>query len=144
MDYGHTLDESTMRDNLRKARMARGLTQAEVADFLNISVTAYQKIESGKTHIINEHYLKCAELFGISAAELVNGYEPERDTSAIFADLKQSYGNRIIEMEKHYIGEIQLREMEIRRLRETIKDKENLISTQEMLIERVMGGKTKE
>lgn len=141
MDGDHILDESTMRGNLRKARVARGLTQAEVADFLNISVTAYQKIESGKTRIINEHYLRCAELFGVSAAELVNGYEPMRSTSSIFSDLKQSYGDKMIELEKHYIGEIQLRELEIRRLTESIKDKDHLISTQQLLIERLSGNK---
>lgn len=141
MDGDHILDESTMRGNLRKARVARGLTQAEVADFLKISVTAYQKIESGKTRIINEHYLRCAELFGVSAAELVNGYEPMRNTSSIFSDLKQSYGDKMIELEKHYIGEIQLRELEIRRLTEAIKDKDHLISTQQLLIERLSGNK---
>lgn len=141
MDGDHILDESTMRGNLRKARVARGLTQAEVADFLKISVTAYQKIESGKTRIINEHYLRCAELFGVSAAELVNGYEPVRNATSIFADLKQSYGDKMIELEKHYINEIQIREMEIRRLRESIQDKDRIISTQELLIERLTGGK---
>ncbi|MBO4231517.1 MAG: helix-turn-helix transcriptional regulator [Bacteroidales bacterium] len=137
MDGDHILDESTMRGNLRKARVARGLTQAEVADFLKISVTAYQKIESGKTRIINEHYLRCAELFGVSAAELVNGYEPVRNATSFFADLKQSYGDKMIELEKHYINEIQIREMEIRRLRESIQDKDRIISTQELLIERL-------
>ena len=141
MDGDHILDESTMRGNLRKARVARGLTQAEVADFLKISVTAYQKIESGKTRIINEHYLRCAELFGVSAAELVNGYEPVRNATSIFADLKQSYGDKMIELEKHYINEIQIREMEIRRLRESIQEKDRIISTHELLIERLTGGK---
>ena len=141
MDGDHILDESTMRGNLRKARVARGLTQAEVADFLKISVTAYQKIESGKTRIINEHYLRCAELFGVSAAELVNGYEPVRNATSIFADLKQSYGDKMIELEKHYINEIQIREMEIRRLRESIQDKDRIISTQELLIERLTSDK---
>ena len=137
MDDGHILDNATLKDNLLKARLARGLTQAKVAKLLDISLPAYQKIEHGKTRILNENYLKCAELFGVSAAELVNGYEPVRNATNIFADLKQSYGDKMIELEKHYINEIQIREMEIRRLRESIQDKDRIISTQELLIERL-------
>ena len=141
MDDDHILDEATLKGNLLKARLARGLTQAKVAKLLDISLPAYQKIEHGKTRILNENYLKCAELFGVSAAELVNGYEPVRNATNIFADLKQSYGDKMIELEKHYINEIQIREMEIRRLRESIQDKDRIISTQELLIERLTSDK---
>ena len=77
----------------------------------------------------------------MSAAELVNGYEPVRNATNIFADLKQSYGDKMIELERHYINEIQIREMEIRRLRESIQDKDRIISTQELLIERLTSDK---
>ena len=137
MDDDHILDEATLKGNLLKARLARDLTQAKVAKLLDISLPAYQKIEHGKTRILNENYLKCAELFGVSAAELVNGYEPVRNATTIFTDLKQSYGDKMLELEKHYINEIQTREMEIRRLRESIQDKDRIISTQELLIERL-------
>ena len=141
MDDDHILDEATLKGNLLKARLASGLTQAKVAKLLDISLPAYQKIEHGKTRILNENFFKCAELFGMSSAELVNGYEPERNATAIFAVLKQSYGDKMIELEKHYINEIQIREMEIRRLRESIQDKDRIISTQELLIERLTSGK---
>lgn len=144
MDDGHILDESTMRENLRNARIARGLTQAEVADFLEISVTAYQKIEGGKTRLVNEHYLRCAELFGVSAAELVNGYEPKRESATLFADLKQSYGNKMNDLEKRYLAEIQRKDAEISQLRESIKDKDSLISTQSLLITQLMASKSKD
>ena len=139
MDNGHTLlDESTMRENLRKARISRGLTQAQVADILEISVTAYQKMEQGKTRLINENYLRCAGTFGISASELVNGYKPVRDASATIADMEQSYNEKIREKDKDYIEAIQLRETEIGRLKEIIKDKEQIISTQALLITQLM------
>jgi transcriptional regulator with XRE-family HTH domain len=141
MDDGQILDNATLKDNLLKARLASGLTQAKVAKLLDISLPAYQNIEHGKTRILNENYLKCAELFGVSSAELVNGYEPVRNATTIFTDLKQSYGDKMIELEKHYINEIQIREMEIRRLRESIQDKDRIISTQELLIERLTSDK---
>ena len=139
MDNGHTLlDETTMRENLRKARISKGLTQAQVADILDISVTAYQKLEKGKTHLINENYLKCADTFGISASELVNGYEPVKDASVTIADMELSYGEKIKEKEMCYIEEIGLRDKEIERLNDIIKDKEQIIATQLLLINQLM------
>ena len=37
-----------MRKNLKEARQRAGMTQREVAEYLEISVTAYQNIEYGK------------------------------------------------------------------------------------------------
>lgn len=36
-----------MRKNLRQARLDKGLTQQQVADYLEISLNYYQKIEQG-------------------------------------------------------------------------------------------------
>lgn len=37
-----------MRENLKSARRAAGMTQKQVAEHLGITLTAYQYIESGK------------------------------------------------------------------------------------------------
>ena len=67
------LDESTLRENLKKARKSFDYTQSELAESIGISVTAYQKLEKGKTRILNKNFSKCAEVLGVSLAELVNG-----------------------------------------------------------------------
>ena len=36
-----------MRPNLKQARLYKGMTQQQVADYLDIGVRYYQKIESG-------------------------------------------------------------------------------------------------
>lgn len=36
-----------MRPNLKQARLDKGMTQQQVADYLDIGVRYYQKIESG-------------------------------------------------------------------------------------------------
>ena len=38
----------TMREKLRTATKAKGMSQKEVADYLNVKVLAYQRIESGQ------------------------------------------------------------------------------------------------
>lgn len=37
-----------MRPNLKQARLDKGMTQQQVADYLDIGVRYYQKIESGE------------------------------------------------------------------------------------------------
>ena len=138
MDKGTTLDETVIRENLRKARNSRGMTQAKVAESLDISLTAYQKIESGKTRIINPHFSKCAETLGMSLSELVLGYEPVKDARETLNDMKESYGAKMLVQEKGYLQEIRERDREIERLKEAIKDKDRTIYNQELLIKHLM------
>lgn len=138
MDDATTMDEATLRENLKKARNSLGFTQAELAESLDISVNAYQKIESGKTRILNQNYARCAETLGLSLSELVNGFLPVRDAAAEIADVKESYGMKMRMQETGYLGEIQDRDREIERLRSIIKDKEDTIATQKLLIQQLL------
>lgn len=54
-----------MRENLRNARKAAGLTQQQMADKLGISTRAYQDIESGKYEGKIKHWDLLEDLFGI-------------------------------------------------------------------------------
>ena len=127
-----------MRENLRAARIASGLSQAAVAGILGISVPAYQRLEKGKTHLLNEHYQQCAEIFGISLAELINGFKPVRNADAILTDMRESYGRKIKEQESGHLNEIRLREQEMERMIDSLKEKDDLIATQKLLIDQLM------
>lgn len=52
-----------MRENLKKARREAGLTQKQVAEYLDISETAYQNIEYGKSIGKIKHWDKLEDLF---------------------------------------------------------------------------------
>ena len=132
------MDESTIRENLRKARTALGYTQAEVAESLEISTTAYQKIESGKTRILNRNFSRCAEALGLSLSELVNGFKPVKDVEATLKEAQKSFGLKMRVMEQGYKSEIQARDKEIERLQIMIKDKDDNIATQKILIGQLM------
>ncbi len=54
-----------MRENLKRARLAAGMTQKQVAEYLGISETAYQKIEYGQMIGKIKHWDKLEDLFGI-------------------------------------------------------------------------------
>lgn len=120
------LDGRTMGDNLRKARVARGLTQTEIADRLDISLTAYQKIEAGKTNIINKHYAQCAEELDVPLYDLVNGEQATDDEYRKFEEAKVEY-----------LSQIEQLSHKIAFLENTIRDKDKIIQTQDLLIEQL-------
>ena len=132
------MDEITIRENLKKARISSGLTQSEMAERIGISVTAYQKIESGRTRILNPNFSKCADILGVSLSELVNGFIAVRDAEAVIADVRESYGLKMRVQETGYLNELQSKDREIGRLQEIIKDKQETIATQKLLIEQLM------
>lgn len=127
-----------MKANLREARIASGLSQAALAEILGITAQAYQRLERGKTRVINEHYEKCAGIFGISLSELVNGFKPVRNASVVLSDMEESYGRRLREQETGHRTEIQSREREIEKMGESLKEKDELIATQKLLIDQLM------
>ena len=132
------MDENIIRKNLKQKRLELRYTQSEVADRLDISVTAYQKIERGRTRILNRNYTKCADTFGVSLSELINGFEPVKDAAAALEEARVTYGLKMKVQESDYLSKIQSRDREIERLKEIIKDKEDTIATQKLLIDQLM------
>lgn len=59
-----------MRENLKNARKAAGMTQQQVADKLNITNRAYQNIEYGLTLGSIKHWDTLEDLFGIPQRKL--------------------------------------------------------------------------
>ena len=68
-----------MRATLKQARLDKGLTQKQIAEYLEISETAYQKIEYGQLIGKIKHWDKLEDLFGVhqrvlrSTDEIING-----------------------------------------------------------------------
>ena len=58
-------------NNLRQARKAKGLTQAEVAQKIGLTQNGYSYWENGKAKIDKDQLLKLAELFEVSTDYLL-------------------------------------------------------------------------
>lgn len=54
-----------MRENLRQARLDKGMTQQTMADKLNVGLRHYQKIESGDTNGSFEVWDALEDLLGV-------------------------------------------------------------------------------
>lgn len=67
------MDLATLGRNIARVRRHQNLTQENVAFDLDISKTAYSKIERGETNISFLRLVQIAEYFKVDVAELVNG-----------------------------------------------------------------------
>ncbi|MDI9551508.1 MAG: helix-turn-helix domain-containing protein [Candidatus Cryptobacteroides sp.] len=130
------MDDSTIKDNLFRKRNELGISQREMANRLEISLNAYRKLEMGKTRILNEHVPLFAEVAGISVAELVNGFEPLRSVEAGLEDVKERYEQKIRVLETGYQQELENLKLENVRLKDRLKDKEDIIAMNKKLIQR--------
>lgn len=118
------MDNSTIKDNIRKRRKERKLTQEEMADRLDISLTAYRDLEKGHTNIVNANVIRIAELLETSTEELVLGYRPVQAPGKLLEDMRSEYGNRLSVMERR-IADL---EKLVGSLEETIRSKNEIIT----------------
>ena len=118
------MDNSTIKDNIRKVRKSRRLTQEEMAHKLDISLTAYRDLEKGSTSIMNANIIKMAEVLDTSAEELVLGYRPVQSPGRLLEDIRSEYGGKISVMEKR-ISDL---EKLVYSLEETIRTKNEIIT----------------
>lgn len=128
------MDDASIKSNMRKTRTSLGISQSEMALRLEMSLTAYRKLESGTTRIMNEHLSKFATIAGISLSELVNGFEPVSSAEAGLDEVKVNYQNQIKSINDGHVKEMEILRAENQRLREKLQDKEELLQTARKLI----------
>ena len=117
------MDNKSIKDNIRRIRMARKITQEEMADRLGISPTAYRDFEKGGTTIINNNVMKFADLLDTTTEEIVLGYRPTQIEGATLEDIRSEYGTRISVLDRR-----------IEDLENLVKAKEETIATQKEII----------
>jgi Zn-dependent peptidase ImmA (M78 family)/transcriptional regulator with XRE-family HTH domain len=71
-----SIDPRELGARLKAARKARGLTQADVADHLDVARTTVTAMESGERELQPAELARLARLFGRSISELVERQEP--------------------------------------------------------------------
>ena len=118
------MDNSSIKDNIRKVRKARKITQEELADRLDISLTAYRDLEKGSTNIVNANVIRLAELLGTSTEELFLGYRTVQSPGKLLEDVRSEYGGKIESMERR-IADL---EKLVTSLEDTIATKNEIIA----------------
>ena len=118
------MDNTSIKNNIRKIRKARKMTQEEVAIQLGISLTAYRDLEKGSTSILNTNLHKIASLLETPAEELVLGYRPSQIEAANLREVQQEYSAKIDTLERRILDLEKL----VASNEETISSKNEIIS----------------
>ncbi|MBO4602030.1 MAG: helix-turn-helix transcriptional regulator [Salinivirgaceae bacterium] len=82
------MDLRTLGRNIAQVRRRQNLTQDSVAFDLDISKTAYSKIERGETNISFLRLVQIAEYFKVDVSELVKG-STDVDLQELAANIAQ-------------------------------------------------------
>ena len=118
------MDNTTIKDNIRRIRKTRKLTQEEMALRLGISITAYRDLEKGNTSILNSNVYKIADLLDTPAEEIVLGYRPSQIEGASLKEMQQEYSGKIESLKRRILD---LEKLALS-LEETIGSKNEIIS----------------
>lgn len=127
------MNNDTVKDNIRTFRKYHNVTQAEMADKLGMSRTAYRNLESGETRLLNENLDRIAEILNIGTEELVLGYHPLRKTHSE-KELTEQFYRISAEREKKHSEEMETLSKEIEVLRKENSSLRQHIETQKELI----------
>ncbi len=117
------MDNNSIKDNIRRIRKSRKMTQEEMAHRLGISLTAYRDLERGNTSVVNGNIMRIAELFDTSTEEIVLGYRPAQIHNDVLEDVKEEYNTKVRNLERRVKDLEQLAES----LKETIESKNEII-----------------
>ncbi len=118
------MDNLKIKDNIRKIRESRNITQEDVALGLDISLTAYRDLETGSTQIVNKRIAKLADILGTSTEEIVLGYQPVQNSKAKFEEMRAEYEVREVSLRDR----ITALEKLVDSLEETIRTKNEIIT----------------
>lgn len=118
------MDNTTIKDNIRKIRKTRRMTQEEMALRLGISITAYRDLEKGNTSILNSNVYKIADLLDTPAEEIVLGYRPSQMEGTSLQEVQQEYSGKIETLNRRILDLEKL----VLYLEETIESKSEIIS----------------
>ena len=118
------MDNYSIKDNIRRLRKQRRLTQEEMALQLGISLTAYRDFEKGKTSILHCNLMKIATLLDTPTEEVLLGYKPSQIEGATLKDVEQEYTGKITILETR-IADL---EKLVHSKEETIRNMDEIIS----------------
>ena len=118
------MDNISIKNNIRKIRKARRLTQEEMARRLGISLTAYRDLEKGATSIMNGNLTRIATLLDTSTEEIILGYRPAQVQGHTSDNTLKEYRKTIENLEQR----IEDLEKTIRTQDEVIRSKDEIIS----------------
>lgn len=117
--------QDKIRQNIRDIRESKKLTQQDMAERLNLSVTGYSKIERGETELTAKRLYQIAEALEIGLYDLV----PNTNDGVVVFNNNDNFSNFNLMVGNHAL------ESEIYHLRYMIEAKDELLNARDREIE---------
>ena len=127
------IDEKSIKNRIREARIRAGLSQDEAALRLGIKRNAYGQFERGGTILVSQHLRDFAALVGCSPELLLLGFEPVSPDSDLLRDV-DFHRRRIHDLTEDYENRLQEKTQTIRDKDALIESLERTVKVQEDLI----------
>lgn len=109
------MDASKIGSRIKQFRVRQGLTQGQVAEYLELSRSQISHIEKGKRNIELEKLERLANLFGVELAAFFNEDEASQATELAFAfrsdDLNQSDLDQIAKFKKIVMNHLKMKRL---------------------------------
>lgn len=93
------MDNTSIKENIRRCRKMCNMTQEELAYLIGISLTAYRDLEKGPTAIINTNIHKIADATGSTVEEILLGFRPLPSDGRL-EEVQTEYGNRVSTLQR--------------------------------------------
>lgn len=116
-----------VHDKIRIIRETRQLSQEEMANQMNMSISGYAKIERGKTRLHLDKLQQIAEILGISSMELLD----TSDKAILFFMNENSDNLQQANSLNYYAGGDEQMATEMEKLKLTIRHQEELLQQKE-------------
>lgn len=140
------MDNGSVKKNISRIRKASGISQAEMAERLGMSRTAYRNLENGETKLISDNVDRIASLLEKTPEELVLGYAPSARDSMRVNDIQKENARQQKELSEKYESEISRLKDQIKTLRECIEALQETVRTKDEVIsmlKRKVGGNSR-
>ena len=86
-----------MKNNIKKAREQKGMTQKECSDYFDITLRAWQTYEQGISEPKNELLCKIADLFNVTTDYLLGRNEPDEPLNPYLHITNDEMERRLLE-----------------------------------------------
>ena len=114
MRYLDNVDKKTICERMKSARTYKGMTQADVAKEMGVTLRTYQRIESMKGLLARDRLEKFCEVFDIPYNWLIHGGDIVDAKSMTVKDHQSTY-NQTTENEINEISQILRRDKLLRK-----------------------------
>ncbi|MBR5249568.1 MAG: helix-turn-helix transcriptional regulator [Bacteroidales bacterium] len=121
------MDNRSIKHNIYKLRRDKGLSQEEVANLMDISLTSYRKIEKGTTTLISDRISQLAAALGITEDELLLGNTFNHRQLQQEVKVSQQENQRLTLEINHLKHLLEEKEKQIQLLEHAVADKAEII-----------------